>query len=196
MQPTPKSKNCEHRQGAVFIVRSRRRRNHPVPPGLLDIIDLVHGEAQQRRLQPCCGTTAWRRVQAMARRRGYPGGPPRLPQRATARVGCRPSARASLQYGAEVAGSAHLSSATAIYANAASEEEQGIAARMWGDTCPIHGGRIGHGRVAATPIRSYLAGNPKVLTFACCPLPTARERKLRTSSGGGKRPICLRAGMR
>ena len=77
--------------GRVVVFESLKKRRRgvfravPVPPELLDALDMVHGirEAQRRGratalLWPWSRMTGFRRVQEVIRRR-HPGRPPRLP---------------------------------------------------------------------------------------------------------------------
>lgn len=102
--------------GRVIVFESLKKRRKgvyravPVPPELLDALDLVHGlrEAQQRGqakalLWPWSRMTAFRRVQEVSGR--HPGRPPRLPQGPAARLwhaGRQPGHRP--EHGAEMAG--------------------------------------------------------------------------------------------
>lgn len=130
---------------AVVIETLKKRRSGvyravPVPPGLLDQLDLVHGvrEAQRRGkghadrpLWPWARNTAWRRVKAVMAAAEIMDGPHRTAK------GLRHS------YGIHAIGSGvplnmlskwmgHASlEVTAIYADALGAEEQSIAARMW-----------------------------------------------------------------
>jgi integrase/recombinase XerD len=128
----------------VFESLKKRRRGVyravPVPSGLLDTLDMVHGvrEAQKRGkghadlpLWRWSRITAWRHVKAVMELAGIPDGPHRSPK------GLRHG------YGVHAIGSgiplnmlskwmSHATlEVTAIYANALGAEEQGIAARMW-----------------------------------------------------------------
>jgi integrase len=109
--------------GRVIVLESLKKRRRgvyravPVPPELLDTLDLVHGvrEAQRRGqgkalLWPWSRMTAFRRVQEVMGGSRHRGRPARLPQRPAARL--RRAGRQSghcAQHGAEVAGarSAH-----------------------------------------------------------------------------------------
>ncbi len=104
--------------GRVVVFENLKKRRKgvfravPVPPDLLDALDLVHGirEAQRRGqvqalLWPWSRMTGFRRVQEVIRGGGHPGRPPRLPQRRVARLRCaggQPGHRA--EHGAEVVG--------------------------------------------------------------------------------------------
>ena len=104
--------------GRVVVFESLKKRKRgifravPVPPELLDTLDMVHGlrEAQRRGqikalLWPWSRMTAFRRVQEVHCNGGHPGRSPRLPQGSAAwlrRLGGQPRHRA--QHGAEMAG--------------------------------------------------------------------------------------------
>ncbi len=128
----------------VFESLKKRRagvwRAVPVPPALLDALDLVHGvrEAQGRRdrgkglvLWPWSRMTAWRRVSevmAAAQLDGAQASPKGLRHGfGVAAV----SAGIPLNLVQKWLGHAQLST-TAIYADAVGAEEKNIAARMWG----------------------------------------------------------------
>jgi len=107
----------------------------PVPPALLEALDLVHGirERQSRRgkgrgkrLWPWSRMTGWRAVHAVMEATGLSG--------ACLTQGPSPSfgvAAVSAGIPLNLLGHAQLST-TAIYADAIGAEEQGIARRMWG----------------------------------------------------------------
>lgn len=128
----------------VFESLKKRRagvwRAVPVPPALLDALDLVHGvrEAQGKRdrgkglvLWPWSRMTAWRRVaevMAAAQLNGAQASPKGLRHGfGVAAV----SAGIPLNLVQKWLGHAQLST-TAIYADAVGAEEKNIAARMWG----------------------------------------------------------------
>ena len=128
----------------VFESLKKRRagvwRAVPVPPALLDALDLVHGvrEAQAKRdrgkgliLWPWSRMTAWRRVaevMAAAQLDGAQASPKGLRHGfGVAAV----SAGIPLNLVQKWLGHAQLST-TAIYADAVGAEEKNIAARMWG----------------------------------------------------------------
>jgi integrase len=113
----------------------------PVPPSLVDTLDLVHGlkEIQRRGQrheldQPLWSwsrTTAWRRVVAVMKQADISAGPHRVPK------GLRHGyAIHALNKGVPLnmlskwMGHSILE-ITAIYANAVGAEQQAIAARMW-----------------------------------------------------------------
>jgi integrase len=128
----------------IFETLKKRRtgvwRAVPVPPALLDALDLVHGvrEAQGKRdrgkslrLWPWSRMTAWRRVaevMAAAQIDGTQASPKGLRHGfGVAAV----SAGIPLNLVQKWLGHAQLST-TAIYADAVGTEEKNIAARMWG----------------------------------------------------------------
>jgi integrase len=131
----------------VVIVESLKKRRKgvyraiPVPPSLLDTLDMVHGLTEiQRRgrkreldqpLWSWSRTTAWRRVVAVMKQADITAGPHRVPK------GLRHGyAIHALNKGVPLnmvskwMGHSILE-ITAIYANAMGEEQQAIAARMW-----------------------------------------------------------------
>src|SRR4051812_10924176 len=130
----------------VFETLKKRRRGVyravPVPPGLLDQLDLVHGlrEAQRRGkghvdqpLWPWSRMTAWRHVTTVmaAAAADIPAGPHRSPKGLRHGFGVHAiSSGVPLNMLGKWMGHATLE-VTAIYANALGAEEQGIAARMW-----------------------------------------------------------------
>jgi integrase/recombinase XerD len=131
----------------VIMVESLKKRRPgvyravPVPPALLDTLDMGHGlkEVQRRGRrraldQPLWSwsrTTAWRRVVAVMTQADISEGPHRVPK------GLRHSyAIHALHKGVPL----HMLSKwmghsimeiTAIYANAVGQEQQAIASRMW-----------------------------------------------------------------
>lgn len=124
-------------------LKKRRRgvyRTVPVPLGLLDVLDMVHGvrEAQRRGkghsdrpLWPWARNTAWRHVKAVMEEAGIPEGPHRSPKGLRHGFGVHAiSCGVPLNMLSKWMGHATLE-VTAIYANALGAEEQGIAARMW-----------------------------------------------------------------
>lgn len=132
--------------GGLVVFESLKKRRSgifravPVPPALLDALELVHGisEAQQRRpdggaglqLWPWSRSTAWRRVQAVMQAAGI-AGPQASPKGLRHGFGV-----AAVQAGIPLnlvqrwLGHADLST-TAIYVDAVGIEEQELAARMW-----------------------------------------------------------------
>jgi integrase/recombinase XerD len=125
-------------------LKKRRRgvyRQVPVPPELLDTLDMVHGvrEAQRKRtarltqlLWPWCRMTAWRKVQAVMDAAGIGEGPHASPKGLRHGFGVAAVSKGiALNMVQKWLGHAQLST-TSIYANAVGQEEQSIAARMWG----------------------------------------------------------------
>ena len=133
-------------KAVVFETLKKRRRGVyravPVPPGLLDQLDLVHGlrEAQRRGkghadqpLWPWSRMTAWRRVTTVMAAADIPAGPHRSPKGLRHGYGVHAiSSGVPLNMLSKWMGHATLE-VTAIYANALGAEEQGIAARMWSE---------------------------------------------------------------
>jgi integrase/recombinase XerD len=130
--------------GRVIVFESLKKRRKgvyravPVPPELLDALDLVHGiwEAQRRghaktRLWPWSRMTAFRRVQEVIAAADIPDGPHACPKGLRHDFGVQAVSRGiALNMVQKWLGHAQLTT-TAIYANAVGEEEQSIAARMW-----------------------------------------------------------------
>jgi integrase/recombinase XerD len=131
----------------VIIVESLKKRRKgvyraiPVPPSLLDTLDMVHGlrEIQRRGRrheldQPLWSwsrTTAWRRVVAVIQQADITAGPHRVPK--GLRHGYAINALnkgVPLNMLSKWMGHS-IMEITAIYANAVGEEQQAIAARMW-----------------------------------------------------------------
>ncbi len=112
----------------------------PVPPALLDALDMVHGvrELQSRRgrlqgvrLWPWSRMTGWRAVHAVMRAAGLDG-PHASPKGLRHDFGVAAvSAGIPLNLVQKWLGHAQLTT-TAIYANAIGAEEKDIARRMWG----------------------------------------------------------------
>jgi integrase/recombinase XerD len=122
-------------------LKKRRRgvyRAVPVPPELLDSLDLVHGlrDAQRRGqakalLWPWSRMTGFRRVQEVIAAAGIPAGPHACPKGLRHGFGVQAVSKGiALNMVQKWLGHAQLTT-TAIYANAVGEEEQNIAARMW-----------------------------------------------------------------
>jgi integrase len=118
--------------------RTGRYRAVPVPPAVLDALDLVHdlkatqkrAQANKVRLWPWERTTAWRRVQAVMRDAGLHG-PHATPKGLRHGFGVQAvNAGIPLNMVQKWLGHAQLTT-TAIYADAVGAEEQAIAARMW-----------------------------------------------------------------
>jgi integrase/recombinase XerD len=128
----------------VFESLKKRRagifRSVPVPPALLDALDLVHGirEIQTRRgkgrsvqLWPWSRMTGWRAVNAVMRSAGLEG-VPASPKGLRHGFGVAAvTAGIPLNLVQKWLGHAQLST-TAVYANAVGAEEKDIAKRMWG----------------------------------------------------------------
>lgn len=131
-------------QAVVFETLKKRRqgvfRAVPVPPGLLEQLDLVHGvrEAQkrgkghvERPLWPWARNTAWRHVKAVMVAADVADGPHRSPKGLRHGYGVHAiGSGVPLNLLSKWMGHASLE-VTAIYADALGAEEQGIAARMW-----------------------------------------------------------------
>jgi integrase/recombinase XerD len=126
----------------VFESLKKRRRGVfravPVPPELLDSLDMVHGirEAQRRGqvqapLWPWSRMTGFRRVQEVIAAAGIPDGPHACPKGLRHGFGVQAVSKGiTLNMVQKRLGHAQLTT-TAISANAVGEEEQRIAARMW-----------------------------------------------------------------
>ena len=133
-------------EGGVIVFESLKKRRRgvyravPVPPAVLDALDLVHGvrEAQKgkeggrgQRLWSWARSTAWQRVRDVMQAAVIKDGPHASPKGMRHGFGV-----AAIQAGIPLnllqkwLGHAQLST-TAIYANAVGAEEQSIAARMW-----------------------------------------------------------------
>ncbi len=125
----------------IFETLKKRRkgvyRHVPVPPALLEALDLVHGlkEVQKRRVKPCRlwsmgRTTAWRHIQAVMQTASIEG------DHATAKGLRHGFGVRAVQVGVPLnllqkwLGHAQITT-TAIYADAIGEEERGIASKMW-----------------------------------------------------------------
>jgi integrase/recombinase XerD len=129
----------------VLVIESLKKRRTgiyrtvPVPPALLEALDMVHGvrELQARRgrgqsirLWPWSRMTGWRAVHAVMDEAGLDG-PHASPKGLRHGFGVAAvSAGIPLNLVQKWLGHAQLTT-TAIYANAVGEEEQSIAARMW-----------------------------------------------------------------
>jgi len=128
----------------VFESLKKRRRGVwravPVPPEVLQALDLVHGirEAQRRpkcgiplRLWPWSRMTGWRHVHAVMEDAGL-SGPHATPKGLRHGFGVAAvGAGIPLNLVQKWLGHAQLST-TAIYADAVGAEERSIASRMWG----------------------------------------------------------------
>ena len=129
----------------VLVIESLKKRRSgvyravPVPPALLDALDLVHGirEHQARRgkgrgerLWPWSRMTGWRAVHAVMQAAGLDG-PQASPKGLRHGFGVAAvSAGIPLNLVQKWLGHAQLTT-TAIYADAVGAEEQDIARRMW-----------------------------------------------------------------
>ena len=130
----------------VLVIESLKKRRTgifravPVPPALLEALDLVHGirERQARRgkgrgerLWPWSRMTGWRAVHAVMAAAGLDG-PHASPKGLRHGFGVAAvSAGIPLNLVQKWLGHAQLTT-TAIYANAVGAEEKDIARRMWG----------------------------------------------------------------
>jgi integrase len=130
----------------VLVVESLKKRQRgiyravPVPPGLLDALDLVHGIRERQakrgkgrgdRLWPWSRMTGWRAVHAVMAAADLDG-PHASPKGLRHGFGVAAvSAGIPLNLVQKWLGHAQLTT-TAIYANAVGAEEQDIARRMWG----------------------------------------------------------------
>jgi integrase len=130
----------------VLVFESLKKRTDgifravPVPPALLDTLDMVHGirEAQTRRgkgrgerLWPWSRMTGWRAVHAVMEAAGLDG-PHASPKGLRHGFGVAAvCAGIPLNLVQKWLGHAQLTT-TAIYANAVGPEEKTIASRMWG----------------------------------------------------------------
>jgi integrase/recombinase XerD len=128
----------------VFESLKKRRtgifRSVPVPPALLDALDMVHGIRELRgrrgkgrgiRLWPWSRMTGWRAVHAVMAAAGL-AGVPASPKGLRHGFGVAAvAAGIPLNLVQKWLGHAQLST-TAVYANAVGAEEKDIARRMWG----------------------------------------------------------------
>ena len=130
--------------GALVIATLKKRRTGiyrtiPVPPPVLDTLDLVHGvraalrrpDTARQRLWPWSRMTAWRRVADVMAAARITAGPHRCAKGlrhgfGVHAIGCG----VPLNLLSRWMGHASLE-VTAIYANALGEEQRAIAARMW-----------------------------------------------------------------
>jgi integrase/recombinase XerD len=129
----------------VFATLKKRHegvfRAVPVPPTLLDALDLVHGIRERQvgrdkgrgeRLWPVSRMTGWRAVHAVMQAAGLDG-PQASPKGLRHGFGLAAvSAGIPLNLVQKWLGHAQLTT-TAIYADAVGAEEKDIARRMWGD---------------------------------------------------------------
>jgi integrase/recombinase XerD len=130
----------------VIVIESLKKRKAgvhrqvPVPPELLDTMDMVHGirEIQKKggprlreRLWPWSRMTGWRKMAALIRAAGIPDGPHASPKGLRHGFGVTAVGKGiALNMVQKWLGHSQLTT-TAIYANAVGEEEQSIASRMW-----------------------------------------------------------------
>jgi integrase/recombinase XerD len=130
----------------VIVFESLKKRKKgvyrvvPVPPDLLDMLDMVHGirEAQRKGrphvnklLWPWARMTGYRKVMEVIEAAGIAAGPHASPKGLRHGFGVAAVSRGiSLNMVQKWLGHAQLTT-TAIYANAVGAEEQSIAARMW-----------------------------------------------------------------
>jgi integrase/recombinase XerD len=130
----------------VLVFESLKKRRSgvfrvvPVPPALLDTLDMVHGirewqgkrgKGRDVRLWPWSRMTAWRQVHAVMEGAGL-SGPHASPKGLRHGFGVAAvSAGIPLNLVQKWLGHAQLST-TAIYADAVGAEEKDIARRMWG----------------------------------------------------------------
>jgi integrase/recombinase XerD len=130
----------------VIVIESLKKRKAgvhrqvPVPPELLDTMDMVHGirEIQKKgrarlneRLWPWSRMTAWRKMAALIKAAGIPDGPHASPKGLRHGFGVAAVSKGiALNMVQKWLGHSQLTT-TAIYANAVGEEEQSIASKMW-----------------------------------------------------------------
>ena len=129
--------------GVVIFESLKKRRTGlyravPVPPAVLNALDLVHDlkarqrcpQARETRLWPWSRATAWRRVVGVMRDARLDG-PQATPKGLRHGFGVQAVAKGiPLNMVQKWLGHAQLST-TAIYADAVGAEEQEIASRMW-----------------------------------------------------------------
>jgi len=127
-------------QALVFETLKKRRRGVyravPVPPGLMDTLNLVHAVRERRdkrageHLWSTSRTTAWRQVKAVMAAAGIEG-PHASPKGLRHGYGVAAiGATVPLNLLSRWMGHAVIET-TAIYANALGEEQRSIAERMW-----------------------------------------------------------------
>jgi integrase len=130
----------------VIVFESLKKRKRgvyravPVPPALLDALDLVHGlrKAQARKdkgasvhLWDFARNTAWRKVKAVMDSAGLGGLACATPKGLRHAFGVSAVSKGiPLNLAQRWLGHAQIST-TAIYADAVGEEEKSIASRMW-----------------------------------------------------------------
>ncbi len=130
-------------QSVIFETLKRRQkgkfRTVPLPPEVIDMLDLVHGLRQLQkknggkdvRLWKFSRTTAWRVVTGVMERAGITLEAASMPKALRHSFGVNASVKSiPLNKTQQWMGHASMQT-TAIYANALGEEEKQIAARMW-----------------------------------------------------------------
>jgi integrase/recombinase XerD len=140
---TPKSIDLSAKVIVIESLKKRKAGVHrqvPVPPELLDTMDMVHGirEIQKKggtrlreRLWPWSRMTAWRKMAALIKAAGIPDGPHASPKGLRHGFGVTAVSKGiALNMVQKWLGHSQLIT-TAIYANAVGEEEQSIASKMW-----------------------------------------------------------------
>jgi integrase/recombinase XerD len=140
---TPKSIDLSAKVIVIESLKKRKQGVHrqvPVPPELLDTLDMVHGlrERQKKgrarlneRLWTWSRMTAWRKMTALIKAAGIEDGPHASPKGSRHGFGVTAVSKGiALNMVQKWLGHAQLTT-TAIYANAVGEEEQSIASRMW-----------------------------------------------------------------
>jgi len=140
---TPQSIDLSGRVITFESLKKRKKgvfRQVPVPPDLIDTLDMVHGirELQRKggsraaqRLWPWSRMTGYRKVQDVIDAAGIAAGPHACPKGLRHGFGIQAVSKGiALNMVQKWLGHAQLTT-TAIYANAVGEEEQSIAARMW-----------------------------------------------------------------
>jgi integrase/recombinase XerD len=140
---TPKNIDLSAKQIRFESLKKRKRgvwRAVPVPPDLLDTLDMVHGirEIQKKgrarindRLWTWTRMTAWRKMDGLMKEAGVKDGPHASPKGLRHGFGVIAVSKGiSLNMVQKWLGHSQMET-TAIYANAVGEEEQSIAARMW-----------------------------------------------------------------
>ena len=130
----------------VIVIASLKKRKAgvhrqvPVPPELLDTLDMVHGIREihrkgrarlNERLWSWSRMTAWRKIHGLIKAASIPGGPHASPKGLRHGFGVTAVSKGiTLNMVQKWLGHSQLTT-TAIYANAVGEEEQSIASRMW-----------------------------------------------------------------
>lgn len=137
---TPKSIDFSAKVIVFESLKKRKRgvfRQVPVPPDLLDTLDMVHGIRQKKgrarteRLWTWTRMTAWRKMEAVIKAAEIEEGPHACPKGLRHGFGVAAVSKGiALNMVQKWLGHSQLTT-TAIYANAVGEEEQSIASRMW-----------------------------------------------------------------